>query len=181
MAIAPCEACRKPMSSVAMVCPHCNARRAGATPGIGGKQLSPQEIRALVLTNAMLMPAPTQSLLPALIFPHPSTTGAARTAEIVLTIISLPLVAAGVLSLALSRAATRKRHDGKSGELAPVMSMLGLGGLGLTSLLSIAGAGLAANLAITAVSISALIGRAVIRARAARERRDDLERFADPG
>jgi hypothetical protein len=178
---APCDACQKPMSAVAMVCPHCNARRAGTTPGVHGKQLSPQEIRALVLTNAMLAPAPTQSLLPALIFPHPSTTGAARTAEIVLTVISLPLVAAGALTLALSRAAIRKRHDARSGELAPVMSMLGLGGLGLTSLLSIAGASLTANLAITAVSVTALIGRAVIRSRAARDRRDELERLADPG
>jgi hypothetical protein len=181
MAIAPCAACQKPMNSAAIVCPHCNARRVGVAPGVGGKQLSPQEIRALVLTNAMLMPAPTQSLLPALIFPHASTTGGARTAEIVLTIISLPLVFAGALTLALSRSKTRRSHDAKTGELAPVMSMLGLGGFGLTSLLSIAGASLTANLAITAVSVAALIGRAVIRARAARDRRDDLERFADPG
>jgi hypothetical protein len=169
------------MSSLAIVCPHCNARRAGVTPGVGGKQLSPQEIRALVLTNAMLTPAPAQSLVPALIFPHASTTGAARRAEIVLTVISLPLVAAGALTLALSRSKTRKRHDANTGELAPVTSMLGLGGLGLTSLLSIAGASLTANLTITAVSVAALIGRAVIRARAARERRDDLERAADAG
>jgi hypothetical protein len=179
VAITPCEACQKPMNSAAIVCPHCNARRAGVAPGIGGKQLSPQEIRALVLTNAMLTPAPTQRLLPALIFPHPSTTGVARSAELALTLISLPLVAAGALTLALSRGKTRKRHDGQTGELAPVMSMLGLGGLGLTSLLSIAGASLTANLAITAVSVTALIGRAVIRARAARDRRDDLERSAD--
>jgi hypothetical protein len=178
MAIAPCAACGKPMNSVALVCPHCNARRAGAEPGVGGKQLSPQEIRALVLTNTMLMPAPTQSLLPALILPHASTTGAARTAEIVLTLLSLPLVAVGALTLAVSRSKTRTSHDGKSGELAPVISMLGLGGLGLTSVLSIIGVGLAANLAITGVSIAALIGRAVIRARAARGRRDELERGA---
>jgi len=42
MAIAPCDACQKPMNSAAIVCPHCNARRAGVTPGVGGKQLSPQ-------------------------------------------------------------------------------------------------------------------------------------------
>jgi len=63
----------------------------------------------------------------------------------VLTLISLPLVAAGALTLALSRSKTRKRHDARTGELAPVMSMLGLGGLGLTSLLSIAGASLLAT------------------------------------
>jgi|GEM_PF-2860647 len=180
MAIGACDACKKPMSSLAIVCPHCNARRAGATPGVGGKQLSPQEIRALVLTNAMLMPAPTQSLLPALILPHASTARAARTAEIVLTVLSLPLVAVGALTLAVSRSKRRKNQDGQAGELAPVISMLGLGGLGLTSLLSILGVSFTANLAITAVSVCALIGRAVIRARAARERREDLERFADP-
>jgi hypothetical protein len=180
MAIGPCPSCHKPMNEVAIVCPHCNARRAGATPGLAGKQLSPQEIRALVLTHAMLAPPPTRPLLPALILPHPSTTGGARTAELVLTVVSLPLVAAGALTLAVSRGKTRRSYDATSGELAPVMAMLGLGGLGLVSLLSFLGVGFATNAAITAVSITALIGRAVIRARATRERSRELERFAEP-
>jgi hypothetical protein len=158
------------MNELAVVCPHCNARRAGATAGLRGKALSPQEIRALVLTDVMLARPPAQGLLSALILPHPSTTGSARTAEIVLTFLSFPLVIAGALSLAISRRKTRRTYDEVRGELSSVIAMLGLGGLGLTSLLSIAGASLATNVVITGISVAALIGRAVIRSRAARER-----------
>jgi len=168
------------MNDVALVCPHCNARRAGVAPGLAGKALSPQEIRAIVLSNAMLAPAPSQGLIPALILPHASTTGGARIAELALTIISLPLVAAGVASLALSRRKTRKTYDATQGEFGPVMAMLGLGGLGLTTVLSLAGASLTSNLAITGVCVVALIARAVIRSLAAREHHRDLASLAEP-
>lgn len=166
MAILPCPACQKPMNDAAAVCPHCNARRAGIAPGLAGKAVSPAEIRALILTDAMLNPPPAQGLLAALILPHASTAGAARVGELALTVVSLPLVASGALSLAMSR----RRYQAGRGELAPVLAMLGLGGLGLSGSLSLLGASVATNLAVTGVSIVALIARAVIRSRAATAR-----------
>jgi len=173
----PCPACHKPMSDVAVVCPHCNARRAGTTAGLAGKALSPQEIRALIMTDAMLAPATSQGLLPTLILPHPSTTGAARVAELILTVVSLPLVAVGALTLTVTRGRTRRKHEAARGELAPVLAMLGLGGLGFSSALSLLGADFTTNLAITGVSMVALIARGVIRSRAAAERSRELQRL----
>jgi hypothetical protein len=165
------------MSAAAVVCPHCNARRADAAPGLAGKTLSPAEIRALVLTNAMLEPAPAQGLIPTLILPHPSTTGVARIAELALTVASLPLVLTGALTLAVSRSVTRRKHEAARGELAPVLAMLGLGGFGLSSVLSLAGVGFATNLAVTGLSMLALILRGAIRASAASQRRRELEQL----
>jgi hypothetical protein len=165
------------MSDLAVVCPHCNARRAGTTPGLAGKALSPQEIRALIIADAMLAPPPSQGLLPTLILPHPSTTGAARVAELILTVVSLPLVAVGALTLAMTRSRTRRKHDDARGELAPVLAMLGLGGLGFSSVLSLLGASFTTNLAVTGASMIALIARGVIRSRAAAERSRDLQRL----
>ena len=156
------------MSDVAVVCPHCNARRAGATAGLAGKSLSPEEIYALIATDAALAPAPSQGLLPTLILPHPQTTGAARTAELALTVVSLPLVAAGALSLAIVRSRTRRKYEAMRGELTPVLAMLSLGGFGLSGALSLLGVSFATNLAITAGSMVALIARGVIRSRAGR-------------
>jgi hypothetical protein len=166
------------MSDVAVVCPHCNARRPGATAGLAGKSLSPQEIRALIATDAMLAPAPSQGLLPTLVLPHPSTTGAARAVELALTVVSLPLVAAGVATLALARSRTRRKHEAARGELAPVLAMLSLGGFGLSGVLSLLGVSFATNLAITGISMVALIARGVIRSRASAERSRELHRLA---
>ena len=173
MAILPCPACQKPMNAVAVVCPHCNARRAGVAPGLAGKALSPAEIRALILTDATLAPpAPAQGLLATFVLPHPSTIGAARAVELALTVVSLPLVVAGVVSFAV----TRRKAQPTRGELAPTLAMMTLGGLGLSSLLSLAGASLATNLAVTGASVVALIARAVIRSRAATAHGRELQR-----
>jgi hypothetical protein len=170
MAILPCPACQKPMNDAAIVCPHCNARRAGIAPGLAGKALSPAEIRALVLTNEVLAPAPAPGLFSALVLPHASTTGVARIVEVALTVVSLPLVAAGALTFALSRSRTRRKYEATRGELAPVLAMMSLGSLALSTILSLLGASFTANLAVTAVSIVALIGRAMIRSRASTAR-----------
>jgi len=164
------------MSSVAVVCPHCGARRGDVATGVAGKALSPAEIRALALSNLMFNPPPAPSLLSALVLPHEATTGAARTAELVLTLASLPLVAAGALTLAVTRRGSRK-YEAMHGELAPVITMLGVGGLGFSSVLSLLGAGLVTNLVVTAASAVALIARGVIRARAAATRSRELERL----
>ena len=159
------------MNAVAVVCPHCNARRGDVATGVAGKALSPAEIRALVLSDSMRGPAPAAGMLSTLVLPHPSTAGSARLAELVLTAISLPLVAIGALTLAV----TRRKTQATSGELAPVMAMLGAGGLGLSSALSLLGVSLMTNLAVTGASMVALIARGVIRARAAAQRSRDQE------
>jgi hypothetical protein len=164
------------MSSVAVVCPHCGARRGDVATGVAGKTLSPAEIRALALSNMMFNPPPP-SMLSALVLPHAATSGAARTAELVLTLASLPLVAVGALTLAVTRRRSRGKYDAMDGELAPVITMLGVGGLGFSSVLSMLGASLATNLAVTAASAVALIARGVIRARAAAARSRELERL----
>jgi hypothetical protein len=169
MAILPCPACGKPMSSTAAVCPHCNARRADVPTGIAGKTLSSDEVRALLVASMKLQPAPAPGLVPALVLPHPSTTGVARGAELALTVVALPLVAIGALTLAITR---RKRREPARGELAPVMAMLGVGGFGYSTALSLLGASVTTNLALTATSMLALILRGVIRARAGA--RDEL-------
>lgn len=164
MAVVPCPACQKPMNAAAVVCPHCNARRGDVATGLAGKSLSPAELRALVVSATMLERPPAQGLVSALVLPHPGTAGGARAAELALTLISLPLVAIGALTLAV----TRRRREVAPGELAPVMAMLGVGGLGFASVLSLLGASLATNLVLSGVSVAALIVRGVIRARAAR-------------
>jgi hypothetical protein len=165
------------MSDVAVICPHCNARKAGTTTGLAGKKLSPQEIHALIAADAMLTRAPSQGLLPTLILPHPSTTGAARAIELVLTVVSLPLVAAGALTLAVARSRTRRKHEASSGELGPVLAMLGLGGFGFSTVLSLLGLDTVTNLAVTGISMVALIVRGLIRSRAAAERSRELQRL----
>jgi len=174
MAILPCPACQKPMNAVAVVCPHCNARRAGVTPGLVGKTLSPAEIHALILTDvALAPPAPAQGLLATFVLPHPSTIGTARAVELALTVVCLPLVAAGVVTFAVTRRKTQATH----GELAPTLAMMIVGGLGLSSLLSLADVSLMTNLALTGASVVALIARAVIRSRAATAHRRGLLRL----
>lgn len=165
MAVLPCPACGKPMNEAAVVCPHCAARRGDVPTGIAGKTLSPDEVRALLVASMKLQPAPEVSLVPALVLPHPSTTGVARGVELALTVIALPLVAIGALTLVITR---RKRRDTR-GELAPVLAMLGVGGFGYSTVLSLLGASIATNLALTATSMVALIARGVIRARASRD------------
>ena len=157
------------MNTLAVVCPHCAARRADVPTGVAGKALSPEEIRAVLVSQMMLTPAPAPGLLPTLLLPHPSTTGAARGAELVLTLIALPLVAIGALTLAVTRGRKRREAEAARGELAPVMAMLGIGGLGFSTVLSVLGASLTTNLAVTGTSMIALILRGVIRARATRD------------
>jgi len=157
------------MNTLAVVCPHCAARRADVPTGVAGKALSPEEIRAVLVSQMMLTPAPAPGLLPTLLLPHPSTPGAARGAELVLTLIALPLVAIGALTLAVTRGRKRREAEAARGELAPVMAMLGIGGLGFSTVLSVLGASLTTNLAVTGTSMIALILRGVIRARATRD------------
>lgn len=173
-----CPACGAKMNAAAIVCPHCGARRPGATPGLAGK-LSLDEMGALIAIEGT-HEAPAQGVLPTLILPHPLTHGRARAAELACTVIALPMVLVGALSLGLSRRRTRRSADETSGEAMPVLAMSGLGGLGMYSVLSFAGLSTIATIAVITGSIAALITRGVIRSHASSKRSRDLHRLARP-
>ena len=171
MAVVSCPSCHKPMNAQAVVCPHCNARRTDLPTGpAAGKTMSPAEIRAMLALDPTLSALSARSArgtLPALLLPHPSTTGTARTVELVLTLISLPLVLSGALALSLSsRSRTRMRQVGGS-EGAAVTLMIAVGSGVLWTVLDLvfhaSGTAVVGTLAVT---IGALIARAVIRSRA---------------
>jgi RNA polymerase subunit RPABC4/transcription elongation factor Spt4 len=161
MAVTACEACGNKVNEQAAVCPHCGKRR--ATPGIAGSKLSKEEIGALIAIDDASRPAAeSEGLFETLVLPHPNTSGAARTAELVLTVLSFPLIVAGVSTLAFRRR-TRKASRG---ELSPVIRMTVIGGVGMVSLLALAGMSTGMMVAITGGSIAALWARGIIRARA---------------
>ena len=179
MSAVPCPSCSQPMNAAAVVCPHCGARRAGAAVGLAGKALSNDEVKALITVHGADA-APVQGVLPTVILPHPTTHGRARAIELTCTVIALPMVILGALSLVFSRRRTRRTAEQTTGEVAPVLAMSGLGGLGLYSVLSLAGIGLTGSLAVIGVSIGALITRAVVRSHASMERSRNLDRLAKP-
>ncbi len=167
------------MNAAALVCPHCGKRRPDGEVGLAGKALSNDEVRALIAIHGV-DEAPSQGLLPTLIFPHPSTHGTARTVELACTIVALPMVILGALSVGLSRRRTRRSAQETTGEVTPVLAASGLGGLGLYSLLSFAGASTVTSLVLIGGSIIALITRGAIRAHASSKRSRDLHRLAKP-
>jgi hypothetical protein len=81
------------------------------------------------------------------------------------------------LTLAVARSRTRRKHEASSGELGPVLAMLGLGGFGFSTVLSLLGIDTVTNLAVTGISMVALIARGLIRSRAAAERSRELQRL----
>lgn len=166
MAPVPCPSCRKPMNAQAIVCPHCNARRADAPAGAGKKNLSPAEIRAMLVLDGPKQPP--GSALATLLMPHPSTTGTARTLELVLTLVSLPLVLSGALAMAISRSGrARMQTVSGGGEAGPVILMILIGSGVLWTVLDLVFHATGTTVVWTlATTIAALIARAVIRARA---------------
>lgn len=170
--VVPCEACGGRMSAEAIVCPHCGKRRAAGP--LAGSKLSGDEIRALLLTDPTHRePDVGRGWLAMLVLPHPATSGGARTAELGLTVLSLPLVVAGTLSLALSR---RRRTQQMEGELAPVLAMTVIGGLGLWSVLGLLGISGATMALLLGGSLAALWARGIVRARSTTSRSGELER-----
>jgi len=179
MSAVPCPACHQPMNAAALVCPHCGKRRPDGEVGLAGKGLSREEVNALIAVGGTHA-APSEGLLPTLIFPHPTTHGTARAVETICTIIALPMVILGAFSIALSRRRTRQQVDSTIGEAGPVAAMSLFGGLGLYSALSLAGVGLTASLAVLGVSIGALIVRAAIRSYETGKRDRELHRIEKP-
>ncbi len=167
MAAIPCEECGKKMNSELVVCPHCGARRAVAP---APAKLSKEDVQALLLTDPSSRPAESRGLFETLVLPHRATRGAARAAEVALTVVSFPLVAAGSLAVALAARRTRRAVETTTGEITPVLAMTVFGGLALISL----------PLVYVAIPVVAIWTRAVIRIRAARAEYGDLHRIARP-
>lgn len=179
MSKVPCPSCDQPMNAAAIVCPHCGARRAGAEPGLAGKDLSKDEVKAMLAIHGEHQ-APSQGILPTLVLPHPTTHGSARAIELACTVIALPLVIVGALSLGLGRRRTRRSAEQTTGEVVPVLAAGGLGGFGLYGVLTFAGLSSATALGVVGVGIAALITRGVVRARATNTRDRDLHQLAKP-
>lgn len=146
------------------VCPHCGARRAVTER----PKLSGDEIRALLATDRSARDAEPRGLIQTLVLPHPATRGAARLAEIALTLLGLPLVISGAAAIALTRRARLTAAPG--GELPAALAMTVFGGAGLLGLPA----------ALVGASIAAIWLRALIRIRSAPDRRADLYRIDPP-
>lgn len=164
MAVIACDACGGKMNDGLAVCPHCGARRAVTER----PKLSGDEIRALLATDRSARGAEPRGLIQTLVLPHPATRGAARVAEIALTLLGLPLVISGAVAIALTRRARLTAAPG--GELPAALAMTVFGGAGLLGL----------PVALVGASIAAIWLRALIRIRSAHDRRADLHRIEPP-
>jgi hypothetical protein len=161
MAVIACDACGGKMNDGLAVCPHCGRRRAAT----GRPTLSGDEIRALLATDPAVRDGERRGLMQTMILPHPATRGAARVAELALTVLGLPLVISGAAAIALTRRARLTAAPG--GELPAAMVMTVFGGAGMLGL----------PLALVGASIAAIWLRALIRNRSAGDRRVDLHRI----
>jgi hypothetical protein len=167
MGVIACDACGGKMNDGLAVCPHCGARRALSER----PKLSGDEIRALLATYPTAREGEPRGLIQTMILPHPATRGAARIAEIVLTLAGLPLVISASFVIGLTRRARLTASSG--GELPAALAMTVFGCMGVL--------GLPAPL--VGVSIGAVAAvwlRAVIRIRSAARRRVDLHRIEPP-
>jgi DNA-directed RNA polymerase subunit RPC12/RpoP len=165
MAVIACDACGGRMNDGLVVCPHCGARRVLTER----PKLSGDEIRALLVVSSGGHDAP-RGLLQTLVLPHPETHGAARLAELVLTVLVLPLVLCCAIAIGLTR---RKRLTAPSvGELPVALMMTVMfGDLGLHGTLPAP---------LVGASLAAMWLRALIRARSAARRGGDLDRIEPP-
>ena len=173
----PCPGCGNKMSSDALVCPHCGKRRGGGGSsaassggggsgdgGLAGVKLSREELRALATVTA---PAEQpRGLFATSILPHPETTGATRTAELLLTIACAPLIVCGAMMIGIGRRISRRATIGE-GEAAVTMAVSG--GVGLAWALADYGAPIA--IGVIALEIALLAVRGRIRVRASRSHR----------
>jgi hypothetical protein len=166
------------MSEVAARCPHCGARQsltAGPAP-----TMSRDEARALLTMDAINRPAgPPETGIGsfgALFLPHPRTRGLARLAEVVLMVLGLPLIAGSMISMAISRRATRTRRHAMS-EGGKLGTAIISGGSIAWLLLDLARVTTRTELVVLAIGAGALVVRHLIRRRATDDPGDRLARL----
>jgi hypothetical protein len=178
VAVKNCASCGKPMNASAATCPHCAVRQPGFDATAARKGLSPDEIRALLLTDTALRAGEPHSegLFSTLVVPHAATTGLSRTLEVVLTIACAPLILAGLIALGLRRSVARNKITATSGELTPIIVMTVFGALPLQFILGLLDVAGATQAWIILGSIGGLFVRGALRARAASARSGELLR-----
>jgi hypothetical protein len=176
MAATDCASCGNRVNVEAVVCPHCGARRATVT--MADAKLNKDEIRALLTTDTRGGDEdPGRGLLATMFLPHEQTTGRARTAELVLTVLAAPLVIVGVVAIALGRRRIRRKLFAAKGEAISAGVMTLFGGLSFYSLVDLLKG---PALAFTAVTIVALWVRAMIRSNAGAWRTREMSQLAKP-
>lgn len=164
MAVIACDACGGKMNDGLAMCPHCGARRALTER----PKLSSDEIRALLATDRTARDGEPRGLVQTLVLPHPATRGTARLAELALTLLGLPLVISGAVSIALTRRARLTAASG--GDLSAALAMTVFGGGSLLWLPA----------PLVGASIAAVWLRALIRIRSAARLGVDLHRIEPP-
>jgi hypothetical protein len=171
MAVTDCESCGNRVNVEAMVCPHCGARRTN----VARPKLNKDEVRALIATGDAVADEAGQGITATLLFPHPETTGAARTIEIILTIACAPLVLVGIASMMLGRRSIRRAFAAARGELMSVVAMTFFGGFSFWAIIH--ALKVPASFEVTIISIMLLWVRAYIRSRTQSWRSRELNRL----
>lgn len=176
MAATDCSSCGNRVNTEAVVCPHCGARRASVT--MADARLNKDEIRALLTVNTIGGEEDSgRGLLATMFLPHEQTTGRARAAELVLTVLAAPLVIVGTLAIGLGRRRLRRKLFAAKGEAISAGVMTLFGGLSFYSLVDLLKG---PAVAFTAITIVALWVRAMIRSNAGAWRTRAMSELARP-
>lgn len=171
------------MSDKAVVCPHCGTRQRDRDPVVPPKRapyrdpdgpepgpvperpssqmkISPEEAAALFATSAT--PARARGPM-ALFIPRAGASPFARSLEWLLTLVSLPMLVAGLAPLVMRRRSARALRSGS--ELTLTLAALGLGGLMLFFTLGALGWSELTTYSALGLCGGALVGRLVLRMR----------------
>jgi hypothetical protein len=182
-----CEACKRPMSAAAARCPHCAALQSrgaiasassseGATatnpttPSGPGRLrgISAEEARALIAIDAAARDRPKGGepfdILGWMFAPDPMSRGRARLAEMVLTVLALPVFVAGIIGAGLAMVAIA-RSRARGGDRAISTAVVILGAITLFFAASSTSLGTAGAIAICVGELLVLAAREWIRER----------------
>ena len=171
MAVTECESCGGKVNEQARACPHCGAKRANVARG----KLSKEEVRALIATDSAVSEDEGRGISETLLFPHPETRGAARTVEIVLTVLCAPLVIVGIAGMLLGRSKMRYLYKTARGEGLSAFIMTVFGGISFWGVLDMLH--VPSPFTLTVASVMCLWIRAYIRGRTQAWRSRELTRL----
>jgi len=171
MAVTECESCGGKVNEQARACPHCGAKRANVARG----KLSKEEVRALIATDSAVSEDEGRGISETLLFPHPETRGAARTVEIVLTVLCAPLVIVGIAGMLLGRSKMRYLYKTARGEGLSAFIMTVFGGISFWGVLDMLH--VPSPFTLTVASVMCLWIRAYVRGRTQAWRSRELNRL----
>lgn len=159
-----CTSCGQPKSAESAVCPHCGAR---SPTDASARDLSADEVRALLaFERASAAPASQQSVFAQLLLPDVATTGTARNAEIVLTVLGLPAIFGALVMMLFGRRALAKLKAARGGEVAFGLLTGLFGGVIVWSVLPLLGTSSGTAIAVAAAAAIALVVRGFVRSSA---------------